>query len=70
LGVLGIPLYTCGGATHPDGSCDAFPAPSLTAPAAGGAAALVANAPKVWAQLEQGWRNHLAAGRLLNRLVK
>ena len=26
LGVLGIPLYTCGGALHPDGSCDAFPA--------------------------------------------
>ncbi len=33
LGVLGIPPYTCGGAAHPDGSCDAFPAsaPALAA---------------------------------------
>src|SRR5207244_1117250 len=28
LGVLKLSLYTCGGASHPDGSCDAHPAPS------------------------------------------
>jgi starch-binding outer membrane protein, SusD/RagB family len=50
LGVLGIPLYTCGGAAHPDGSCDAFPV--AAPPAASGAAALVANAPLVWARIE------------------
>jgi starch-binding outer membrane protein, SusD/RagB family len=70
LGVLGIALYTCGGANHPDGSCDTFPAPSLTVPVAGAAAAVVANAPKVWAQLEQEWQNRMAANRVLNRLTK
>ena len=70
LGVLGISLYTCGGAVHADGSCDAFPAPSLSAPAASGAAALVATAPKVWAQIEQEWRNHMLANRVLSRLTK
>ena len=69
LGVLGIPLYTCGGAAHPDGSCDTFPAPSPTARAAGGAASLVASAPKVWAQLEEERRNRTAANRLLSRLL-
>ncbi len=70
LGVFSIALYTCGGVAHPDGSCDAFPAPSLTGPPASGAAALVANAPRVWASLEQEWRNRMLANRVLNRLTK
>jgi len=69
LNVLGVALYTCGGAAHSDGSCDAFPAPSPAAGAVGGAAVLVASAPKVWAQLEQEWRNRAAANRLLSRLL-
>ena len=49
LGVLQQGLYTCGGAAHPDGSCDAHPAP--VSPAL--VAALVTNAPRVWAEMEQ-----------------
>jgi len=49
LGVLQAPLYTCGGAAHPDGSCDAHPAP--VSPAV--VAALVTNAPRVWADMQQ-----------------
>ncbi|PYO26203.1 MAG: hypothetical protein DMD73_13125, partial [Gemmatimonadetes bacterium] len=47
LGVLKQGLYTCGGAAHPDGSCDAHPA---SAPVV---AALVQNAPQVWAEMER-----------------
>ena len=47
LGVLKLALYTCGGAGHPDGSCDAHPA---SAPVV---AALVQNAPQVWAEMER-----------------
>ncbi len=49
LGVLLATLYTCGGAAHPDGSCDAHPAP--VSPAV--VAALVTNAPRVWADMQQ-----------------
>jgi hypothetical protein len=41
LEVLGIPLYTCGGAAHPDGSCDAFP----------GAAPSPARVQRMWADI-------------------
>src|SRR5207248_9522217 len=47
LGVLQQPLYTCGGAAHPDGSCDAHPAPAPVV------AALVQDAPRVWAEMER-----------------
>src|SRR5256885_197977 len=46
LGVLQRSLYTCGGAAHPDGSCDVPPTPSVVA-------ALVTNAPQVWAEMER-----------------
>ncbi len=49
LGVLQQSLYTCGGAAHADGSCAAHGAP--VAPAL--VAALVTNAPQVWAEIEQ-----------------
>ena len=49
LGVLQVGLYTCGGAAHLDGSCDAHPAP--VSPAV--VAALVTNAPRVWADMQQ-----------------
>ena len=68
LGVLGLSLYTCGGAAHPDGSCTAFPA--AAPPKATGAAALVANAPLVWARIEadaqQRIKLHGLAGRRRN----
>lgn len=48
LGVLQQSLYTCGGALHPDGSCDAHPAP-----APGVVAALVTDAPRIWAEMQQ-----------------
>ena len=49
LGVLQVGLYTCGGAAHLDGSCDAHPGP--VSPAV--VAALVTNAPRVWADMQQ-----------------
>jgi len=49
LGVLQQGLYTCGGAAHPDGSCDAHPAAASPAVVA----ALVTNAPRVWAEMQQ-----------------
>ena len=49
LGVLLATLYTCGGAAHLDGSCDAHPGP--VSPAV--VAALVTNAPRVWADMQQ-----------------
>lgn len=49
LGVLQQSLYTCGGAAHADGSCAAHAGP--VAPAV--VAALVTNAPRVWAEMEQ-----------------
>ena len=62
LNVLGLSLYTCGGAAHSDGSCDPF-----TAPAASSAAgSLVANAPQVWAQLEQERLSRLRLNALLS----
>jgi len=47
LGVLKQGLYTCGGARHPDGSCDAHPAPSAVV------AALVTQAPQMWAEMQR-----------------
>ena len=49
LGVLQQSLYTCGGAANPDGSCAAHAGP--VAPAL--VAALVTDAPRVWAEMEQ-----------------
>jgi starch-binding outer membrane protein, SusD/RagB family len=48
LGVDQLALYTCGGANHPDGSCDAHP--TSTPPLV---AALVTDAPRRFAELEQ-----------------
>ena len=64
LGVLQLPLYTCGGAAHPDGSCAAHAAPAPPALVA----ALVTDAPRVWAEMEQqSWerfhRNGLKGAR-------
>jgi len=60
LGVLQRSLYTCGGAAHPDGSCDVPPTPSVVA-------ALVTNAPQVWAELEQQARARREIGAILGR---
>lgn len=49
LGVLQQGTYTCGGAANPDGSCAAHPV--LVSPAL--IAALVTDAPRVWAEMEQ-----------------
>lgn len=49
LGVLQQPLYTCGGAANPDGSCQAHAAV---------VAALYTDAPRVWADMQrQAWEN-------------
>jgi hypothetical protein len=49
LGVLQQGLYTCGGAANPDGSCQAHAAL---------VAALVTDAPRVWADMQrQAWEN-------------
>ncbi len=49
LGVLQLPLYTCGGAANPDGSCQAHAAV---------VAALYTDAPRVWADMQrQAWEN-------------
>ena len=62
LNVLGLDLYTCGGSLHPDGSCDPF-----TGPAASSAAgSLVANAPRVWAQMEQERLSRVRLNALLS----
>jgi hypothetical protein len=53
LGVLQTGLYTCGGAANPDGSCQAHPGPSP-----GLVAALVTNAPKVYAEMEKATFEH------------
>ena len=48
LGVLQQPLYTCGGAANPDGSCGSHSAAVV--------AALVTDAPRVWADMQrQAW---------------
>ncbi len=60
LGVLQLSLYTCGGAGHPDGSCDAHPAPAPVV------AALVQNAPQVWAEMERRGRARMELNRILN----
>jgi len=60
LGVLKQGLYTCGGAGHPDGSCDAHPA---SAPVV---AALVQNAPQVWAEMERQAQARRELNRILN----
>lgn len=53
LGVLQQSLYTCGGAANPDGSCAAHPSPVSRAVVA----ALVTNAPQVWAEMEkESWQ--------------
>jgi len=61
LGVLKLSLYTCGGAAHPDGSCDVHPAPSPIV------AALVTNAPQVWASLERQSRDRAQLDTMLGR---
>jgi starch-binding outer membrane protein, SusD/RagB family len=49
LGVLQEGLYTCGGAANPDGSCQAHAAL---------VAALVSDAPRIWADMQrQAWEN-------------
>jgi hypothetical protein len=49
LGVLQQGLYTCGGAANPDGSCQAHAAL---------VAALVVDAPRIWADMQrQAWEN-------------
>jgi hypothetical protein len=49
LGVLQQGAYTCGGAANPDGSCQAH---------AAAVAALVTDAPRVWADMQrQAWEN-------------
>jgi len=49
LGVDQLPLYTCGGAANPDGSCQAHAAL---------VAALVTDAPRVWADMQRRtWEN-------------
>jgi starch-binding outer membrane protein, SusD/RagB family len=49
LGVLQQGLYTCGGAANPDGSCQAHAAL---------VAALVTDAPRIWADMQrQAWEN-------------
>ncbi len=60
LGVLQLPLYTWGGASNPPNS-------TSTAPA-GSAAALIQNAPRVWAEIRREQQNRLLANRVLNRL--
>jgi hypothetical protein len=59
LGVLQKGVYTCGGALHPDGSCAVHPAP-----APGIVAALVLDAPRINAEIQQSsWeRFHTAHG--------
>jgi len=50
LGVDQLALYTCGGAAHPDGSCDAHPAPPALV------RALVLDAAQINAQIrEAAW---------------
>jgi len=50
LGVLQLGAYTCGGAANPDGSCQAHAAALV--------AALVTDAPRVWADMQrQAWEN-------------
>ena len=55
LGVLGFTVYTCGGDAHPDGSCDPGPGPVSHALVA----ALVTDAPRVWAQMQEEWRRNV-----------
>jgi hypothetical protein len=61
LGVLGLPLYTWGGSGAPNSG------PSAPAP---GAAALMQNAPQIWAQLRQESQARWQASRLLNKLLR
>ena len=50
LGVLQQAAYTCGGAANPDGSCQAHAAALV--------AALVTDAPRIWADMQrQAWEN-------------
>jgi hypothetical protein len=64
LGVLGLALYTWGGASNPPNS--SAPAPGPTA----AAASAVVNAPAVWAELDRERQNRVFANRVLNRLTK
>jgi starch-binding outer membrane protein, SusD/RagB family len=65
LGVLKLcsgSCYTWGGANNP---------PNSTAPAgAASAAALMRNAPQIWAEFSRQGRNRMRANRVLNRLVQ
>jgi hypothetical protein len=63
LGVLGMSLYTCGGAAHPDGSCEAFPSPAPPALVK----ALVLDAPLVWASMQSQANDRRQLNRILGR---
>ena len=60
LGVLGLPLYTWGGTADPLNSNPSPPAPS--------AAALVRDAPQIWAQIQRQQRARMLDNRLLRSL--
>src|SRR6266705_343810 len=64
LGVLGLPLYTWGGASNP---LNSTPAPRPPAPVA---AALVRNAPQVWAEIQREQRGRMLANKLLKGLLR
>jgi hypothetical protein len=61
LGVLGLPLYTWGGSGAPNSG------PTAPAP---GAAALMQNAPQIWAQLRQEGQARWQASRILDKLLR
>ena len=62
LEVLQQPLYTCGGAAHPDGGCDAHPRPAPRV-----VAALVQNVPKVWADIQRQAQARREVNAILGR---
>jgi len=64
LGVLGLPLYTWGGASNP---LNSTPAPAPPAPVA---AALVQNAPRMWAEIQRAQRGRMLANTLLKGLLR
>ncbi|HYT04852.1 MAG TPA: hypothetical protein VEM13_08240 [Gemmatimonadales bacterium] len=62
LGVLGVPLYTFGGASNPLNSAPTAPAPS--------AAALVGSAPQIFAQIQREQRARMLANRVFKSLAR
>jgi hypothetical protein len=65
LGVDRQPLYTCGGAAHPDGSCGSHTGSG--APPVGSAAVLMQRAPQLWARLQQEAYDQLRSHVLRSR---